>query len=80
MLWAELGSAGARYQSACKEGKYDDALLLLASLRPTIDQYFSTVMVLVDDEELRANRIGFVRYLVVTFAQIADFSEIMLSA
>jgi glycyl-tRNA synthetase beta chain len=80
MLWAELGSAGTGYLGACQEGRYDDALLLLASLRPTIDQYFSTVMVLVEDEELRANRIGFVRYLVVTFAQIADFSEIMLSA
>jgi glycyl-tRNA synthetase beta chain len=80
MLWAELGSAGTGYLGACQEGRYDDALLLLASLRPTIDRYFSTVMVLVEDEELRANRIGFVRYLVVTFAQIADFSEIMLSA
>jgi len=34
-------------------------------------------MVMVEDLKVRANRLGMVRYLVITFAQIADFSEIV---
>ena len=30
-------------------------------------------MVMVEDLKVRANRLGMVRYLVITFAQIADY-------
>jgi glycyl-tRNA synthetase beta chain len=75
-LWAEISSAGAGYLADCKNVRYSEALNKLAKLRPGIDRYFETVMVMADDLEIRANRLGMLRYLVRTFTQIADFSEI----
>jgi glycyl-tRNA synthetase beta chain len=76
-LWAEINKAGAGYVADCKNGSYVEALNKLAKLRPGIDRYFETVMVMADDLEIRANRLGMLRFLLMTFAQIADFSEIV---
>ncbi|MEO6804228.1 MAG: glycine--tRNA ligase subunit beta [Granulicella sp.] len=76
-LWNEVELAGAGYLADCTFKRYGDALRKLANLRPVIDRYFESVMVMVDDLEVRANRLGMVKYLVITFAQIADFSEIV---
>ena len=77
-LWEKVESAGSGYLADCAQQNYDDALYKLATLRPIIDLYFESVMVIVEDLEVRANRLGMVRYLVLTFAQIADFSEIVV--
>ena len=76
-IWSDVQSVGARYLAECMNGEYELALQDLAKLGPVIDNYFETVMVNVDDQQLRASRLGFVRFLVVNFAQIADFSEIV---
>ncbi len=78
-IWNDLQSTGAGYQADCANGRYGEALSKLAALGPVIDQYFETVMVNIPDPELRANRLGFVRFLLVTFTQIADFSEIVVA-
>jgi glycyl-tRNA synthetase beta chain len=56
---------------------YDTALSEIAKLRPAIDQFFDQVMVMVDDENLRANRLGLLETLTREFSTIADFSEIV---
>jgi glycyl-tRNA synthetase beta chain len=56
---------------------YEPALLEIARLRPLVDQFFDKVMVMVDDERLRANRLALLRTLVREFSTIADFSEIV---
>ena len=76
-IWNDLKTVGVEFEADCKNGEYGKALSKLAALGPGIDHYFETVMVNVEDQELRANRLGFVRFLVVQFAQIADFSEIV---
>lgn len=58
-------------------GDYDGALLEISRLRPMIDAFFDKVMVMVDDESLRANRLGLLQTLVTEFSRIADFSEIV---
>ena len=78
-LWAEMQHAGAGYLADCTYQRYDEALEKLANLGPGIDQYFGAVMVMDDNPEIRANRLGMVRYLLVTFSQIADFSEIVVN-
>ena len=60
-----------------KAGNYDGALLEVAKLRPVIDNFFDKVMVMVDDDELRANRLALLQTLVKEFSTIADFSEIV---
>jgi glycyl-tRNA synthetase beta chain len=56
---------------------YEGALLEIAKLRPAIDRFFDKVMVMVDDDNLRANRLALLQSLVKEFSTIADFSEIV---
>ncbi len=56
---------------------YERALLEIAKLRPAIDKFFDKVMVMVDDEHLRANRLALLQTVVKEFSTIADFSEIV---
>jgi glycyl-tRNA synthetase beta chain len=56
---------------------YGQALSEIARLRPAIDRFFDKVMVMVDDETLRANRLALLRTLLMEFSTIADFSEMV---
>jgi glycyl-tRNA synthetase beta chain len=56
---------------------YQGALLEIAKLRPAIDKFFDKVMVMVDDDNLRANRLALLQTVVKEFSTIADFSEIV---
>jgi glycyl-tRNA synthetase beta chain len=57
--------------------QYEPALIEISRLRPAIDAFFDKVMVMVEDEELRAQRLGLLQTLVKEFSSIADFSEIV---
>jgi glycyl-tRNA synthetase beta chain len=57
--------------------QYEPALLEISRLRPTIATFFDKVMVMVEDEKLRASRLGLLQTLVNEFSSIADFSEIV---
>ncbi len=59
------------------EKKYEPALIEISKLRPAIDTFFDKVMVMVEDEKLRANRLGLLAVLLREFSSIADFSEIV---
>jgi glycyl-tRNA synthetase beta chain len=58
-------------------GDYQAALMEIAKLRPAVDKFFDNVMVMVDDDNLRANRLALLLTLVKEFSTIADFSEIV---
>jgi glycyl-tRNA synthetase beta chain len=57
--------------------RYEQALLEISQLRPAIDAFFDKVMVMVDDQSLRSQRLGLLQTLVREFSSIADFSEIV---
>jgi glycyl-tRNA synthetase beta chain len=56
---------------------YEQALLEISKLRPAVDTFFDKVMVMVEDERIRANRLALLQTLVKEFSTIADFSEIV---
>ena len=56
---------------------YEQALMEVSRLRPAIDHFFDKVMVMVEDERVRANRLGLLQTLLKEFSTIADFSEIV---
>jgi glycyl-tRNA synthetase beta chain len=60
-----------------KQTRYREALLEISKLRPAIDTFFDKVMVMVEDERLRANRLALLQKLLNDFSTIADFSEIV---
>ncbi len=56
---------------------YPAALTEISRLRQPIDLFFDKVMVMVDDETVRANRLALLQTLLAEFSTIADFSEIV---
>jgi glycyl-tRNA synthetase beta chain len=66
-----------RFKQAYLEKDYADALVQLSTLRPDIDLFFDKVMVMVDDERVRANRLAMLQSLLKEFSTIADFSEVV---
>ncbi len=58
-------------------GKYRRALEEIATLRPHVDLFFDKVMVMVDDEAVRRNRLALIAQVLSGFSSIADFSELV---
>jgi glycyl-tRNA synthetase beta chain len=59
-----------------EQRQYTDALTRLAGLRNAVDDFFDQVMVMVDDEALRANRLALLQQLRNLFMKIADLSRL----
>ncbi len=76
-LAAEIPKVAATVNTLRTARHYEQALLEISRLRPFIDTFFDKVMVMVEDEELRAHRLGLLQTLVDEFSSIADFSEIV---
>src|SRR5208283_2775691 len=68
---------GPKVEALQKEKKYGEALTLLSTAREPVDAFFDKVMVMVEDEKIRANRLALLRTLLKEFSTIADFSEIV---
>lgn len=57
-------------------GDTQSALLIIATLRGTVDSFFDDVMVMAEDEALRNNRLALLASISDIFSKIADFSMI----
>jgi glycyl-tRNA synthetase beta chain len=68
---------GPRIEELRKKREYGDALMLLSAAREPVDNFFDKVMVMDEDERVRANRLALLRTLLHEFSTIADFSEIV---
>ena len=75
-LAAALDAIAAPVDQHLRHAKYDAALTLLASLRPTIDAFFNDVMVNDPDAALRANRLALVNRVRTLFSGVADLSRL----
>jgi glycyl-tRNA synthetase beta chain len=68
-----------KQQALAQKGKNYQAILAeLAQLRPAVDRFFDEVMVMVDDEKVRNNRLALLAQLRHLFLMVADIS--LLSA
>ena len=63
-----------KLKSVFEEGRYQEALSELAALREPVDQFFESVMVNVEDKEVRINRLTLLSELRELFLQVADIS------
>ncbi|WP_457666844.1 glycine--tRNA ligase subunit beta [Thiolapillus sp.] len=57
-------------------GDYQSALRALAGLRTPVDNFFDDVMVNVEDDALRRNRLALLQQLAKLFLQVADISRL----
>ncbi len=77
-LWTNgVVGLGASYLASRELKNYDSAISAAANLRPLLERFFDEVMVMVDDERIRANRLAILQKLYRDFSAIADFSEIV---
>jgi glycyl-tRNA synthetase beta chain len=68
--------AGVEVQSAVEARDWDAACRTLIGLKAPVDTFFDDVMVMVDDEALKANRIALLFQLEKLFMNVADISQI----
>jgi glycyl-tRNA synthetase beta chain len=72
-----LEQSGPIVEQHRKDKVYIQALQLLSTAREPVDRFFDKVMVMVDDQQVRANRLALLKTLLQEFSTIADFSEIV---
>lgn len=61
---------------ALEKFDYTSALQQMAELRETVDAFFDDVMVMVDDEQIKLNRLALLNSLHHLFLQVADVSQL----
>jgi len=76
-LASEMAAIAAKVEPLRAQGNYAGALAEISKLRPAVDNFFDKVMVMVEDEHLRAVRVALLVNLLQGFSTIADFSEIV---
>ena len=58
------------------ERRFHDALGIMASFGPALDRFFTEVLVMAEDADVRANRIALLKAIRDQFARVAKFGEI----
>jgi glycyl-tRNA synthetase beta chain len=76
-LAAQIPQTAKLVEALRANKNYEQALLEVSKLRPAVDKFFDKVMVMVEDETVRANRLALLQTLLREFSTIADFSEIV---
>ena len=76
-LASAIPKTAQKVESLRRTRKYEQALIEISKLRPGVDTFFDKVMVMVEDERIRANRLALLQTLLNDFSTIADFSEIV---
>lgn len=64
---------------ALERGDFEAALGTLAALRGPVDTFFDEVLVMDEDEGLRANRLRLLNRVVAVFERLADLSRIVVA-
>jgi len=75
-LAAAIESARQHIADQVNKGDYGAALQTIAALREPVDAFFDGVMVMADDEKVKANRLALLTQVAGLFADIADFTRI----
>lgn len=73
-LFSALQACEEKLLPCFAAGEYDTALSTLATLREPVDAFFDTVMVMVDNKGLRANRLSLLRRLHTLLQGVAAIS------
>jgi len=73
-LAAQLDSLSEKVTPLFNKGDYESALASLATLQKPVDQFFDDVMVMVDDEAVKTNRLILLNQLRALFLKVADIS------
>ena len=73
-LHARFTALRPQVEAHLRAGDYGAAMRLLATLREDIDAFFDTVLVMAEDEAVRANRLALLARIRALFLETADIS------
>lgn len=76
-LYNEFKVIKEKVNELLNEKKYSESLDCFASLRPSIDAMFDSVMVMDKDEAIKNNRLGLLKQIYDTMLSICDLSKIV---
>lgn len=78
-LYHKYNEIKDKIEQLVKEYKYKEAIDLLCKLKKPIDNFFDNIMVMVENEFLKENRLSLLSMINNLYVQIADFSKIILN-
>lgn len=78
-LWDYFSILAPEIEDLLDQSEYEKSLSLMAKLSERLDQFFVDVMVLVDNDTLRNNRLALLLTLSSMFRRVADISQIVRS-
>ncbi|MBE9537334.1 MAG: glycine--tRNA ligase subunit beta [Proteobacteria bacterium] len=76
-LHAAFHAIGGTVTALADKGKYKEALLKAAEIRPLVDKFFDDILVMVESEKIRDNRLSLLKEVSGLFTRFADFSKIV---
>ncbi len=76
-LFEALEKAEAQVQMNLAARSYIDVLEALGSLRTPIDAFFEAVMVMVEDEKIKNNRLSLLKRIASLAGQVADLQKVL---
>jgi glycyl-tRNA synthetase beta chain len=65
-------------ESYLTQGNYFCYCEELAAMRPSLDAFFARIMVMVEDEQIRENRLALLKQVAQLFLAFADFSKLVV--
>lgn len=77
-LLGAYSSISESYDEMIEGQEYDKALKLLMTLKKPIDNFFDNIMVMVEDEDIKNNRLGLLKGLSNMMNRLADLGAIVI--
>jgi glycyl-tRNA synthetase beta chain len=74
LLWQRVKELDATLRPLLSQQDFQGALGRLSELRPDVDRFFEDVMVMVQDPDVRANRLALLARVLGLFRQVADIA------
>jgi len=76
-LYNACREIGRNVSALAGKGEYKEAMLKAAEIRPLVDRFFDDILVMVDSEKIRSNRLSLLKEISGLFMRFADFSRIV---
>ncbi|MGC9080227.1 glycine--tRNA ligase subunit beta [Sulfurihydrogenibium sp.] len=76
-LYEKVLAVKDEYIKLVESKSYEDAITKLIELKPYIDSFFDNVMIMVNDEKIKNNRLSILKEINELFKYFADFTKIV---
>jgi len=77
-LYDEYRRVKEPVENHLRKKQFPQALEKIVEIKETVDEFFTHIMVMTKEDELRKNRLRLLKHISLLFSNIADFSKIVL--